>query len=163
MRRFATLIVLVFIPIVSAMAQEYVLKFEKVRNGEIKKTRIFEEGTILIVRTKDARYKGVFAIKDKQSIILDGGEIIKLSDIVKFRKPNGRLFGGITLTVLGGVTTWGGLLASSLEDIFDDDTNDNAENATVIGFLAMTSGIVLMTNYNHKPEKINWNLSIEEK
>jgi hypothetical protein len=143
--------------------QEYALRLEKIRNGKIRKTKIFEEGTLLVIRTETGRHRGIFAVKDSASIILEGGEIIKLRDIVKFRKPNGRLFGGLTLTIAGGLTFWGGLLVSSFEGVFEEDTNDTAENVTMLGFLAMTTGTVLMANYNHKPIKRNWNLSIMQR
>jgi len=145
-------------------AQEYVLKLEKVRNGKVRKTKIFNEGTYLVIRTKQGRRKGVFAVKDSTSIILNGGEIIKLEDIKKFRQPNGKLIGGLTLTITGGLTFIGGFLAMGLEEIFDgEDPNNNAEIATIAGLAALTAGTQLLANYNHKPVKPAWNLSIIER
>lgn len=143
--------------------QEYVLKLEKVRNGKVKKTKIFKEGTLLVIRTHKGRHKGVFAIKDRNSIILNGGEIIRLEDIKKFRRPNGKLIGGVTLTVVGAVSFWGGLLAMGLEDTFSEDDDNYAEIVTFGGLAAFTVGTQLVANYNHNPKRTkNWQLSIIE-
>jgi len=145
-------------------AQEYFLKLEKVKNGYVRKTRIFEEGTVLILRTTNGiRQKGIFAIKDNESIILNNGAIIQLKDIKKVRSPNGKLAGGLTLFTLGSLAFSGGLLGMAVEDIFGDDSNSNAEIVTVAGLASFTTGIVLMSHHNYKPKNGIWRISIGQK
>ena len=145
----------------TAIAQEHQLKLEKLRKGKVKRTKIFEQGDFLIVKTYDGhRYKGVFAVNDSESIVLEGGSIVKLTEIAKIRKRNSKLFGGVTLIVLGTATSFLGMWAIALEDIFNNDNNTNAEIATIAGVATLAGGIVLLSRYNYHPQYGKWRLSV---
>ena len=145
-------------------AQEYELRMEKVRKGEIRKTKVFPEGEVLVIKTTDGiRQKGVFAVNDNNSIIFDDGSIVQLDHIKRIRKPNAKLLGGLTLVTLGSFAFAGGLSALVLDNLFIENNEDGAEIATVLGLVGLIGGHQLLTNYDYKPKKGNWKLLIVQK
>ncbi|WP_157517931.1 hypothetical protein [Flagellimonas lutaonensis] len=145
----------------TAEAQGHQLKLEKLRKGKVKRTKIFEEGDFLIIRTYNGnRHKGIFAVNDGQSIILEGGSIVQLGEIAKIRKRNGKLFGGIALVFLGTTTSFLGAWATAVEGIFDVDDDNNGEIATAVGLGTLAGGIFMLSIYNYHPQNGKWRLSI---
>lgn len=143
----------------TAEAQELQLKLEKVRNGKVKRTKIFKEDDFLVVRTYDGhRYRGIFAVNNNQSIVFEGGRVVQLSEIAKIRKRNGRLFGGVTLVVIGTATSLLGTWAMAFEDIFSEDNNSNSETATLAGVGTLVGGIFMLSSYNYQPKNGKWQL-----
>lgn len=148
----------------SCFSQEYFLKLDKIRRGEVIKTKSFYEGHWVRLKTTNGqKHKGNYFVVDENTIKVNNQDI-KLSDVSKIRFDNKHLFGGITLTSLGAPAFLLGVVVVGVEDIFvREDTNILPEVMATSGFLAFVSGIVILSNKDKFVVKKKWQLSILEK
>ena len=145
-------------------SQEYFLKLDKIRLGEVIKTKTFYEGHWVRIKTTDGKkHKGNYFVVDPNTIRINDQKI-KLSNVAKIRFDNKHLLGGIALTTLGAPAFLFGVAATGVEDIFvREDTNVLPELVAITGFLALGSGAVILSNKDKFVVKKKWQLSILKK
>ena len=155
--------IIVFFISSSCFSQAYFLKLDKLKNDSVVDSKFYNESHWVKIKTNDRRtLKGPFIVKNQNMVSVNGQEVA-LDNIYKIRFNNKHLAPGIALTVLGSAAFLTGLFATAVEDIFVEDTNNNAENATFLGFATMTSGILVLVKKDKYPKKKKWQLSILEK
>ncbi len=144
-----------------SFSQAYFLKVDRLKKGEIVKTKTYYEGHWVKLKTiNGSKLKGNYFIYDENTIIVNDQKVA-LNDILRIRFDNRHLFSGTLLTILGPPTFLIGLTATALEDSFSrEDNNSNAEIATALGLGALVGGIVILSNKNKRPLKKKWKVSI---
>ena len=162
---FLKLVFLISLAIAPSIAytQVHALKLTKIKNGEIKRTKIYEEGERISLRTKDGeKYKGKFTVVDQTKIAVGDNEI-PIEEIYKIRlSGDGKVILGTILLTAG----WGAIALSTVylfAEIFTLGIAEYAYTETLflIGSASYGGGLYLLLS--NSPKSKNWKIEIIKK
>ncbi|NYJ27327.1 hypothetical protein [Allomuricauda sp. ARW1Y1] len=155
-----TIIILMLMVSTVSLAQENALKLSKMENGEIKRTKFYNEGRrVKIITHNGEKYKGKFTILDNETLNI-GNIDISLKKIKRIRlSGDGKVIAGaIALVVGASLSIYSMMLLSTEVVTFGLVKSANAGNLFLIGSALNIGGIYFLIE--NSPKRENWKIEI---
>lgn len=154
------MIILVMISSMSSLAQANSLKLTKIKDGKIKRTKLYEEGRRVKITTLNGeKHKGKFTILDEKTLNIDNIDI-PLNEIDKIRlSGDGIVAIGAVMVIAGAsLSIYSSILLSAEVISFGLLKVANAGTMFLIGNGLNLAGLFFLID--NSPKKKNWKLEI---